>query len=337
MNTGSNYFRLGKTSSNWLSLVQFSYSVMSDSLRPHEPQHPRPPCPSPTARVYPNSCPLSQCCHPTISFSGIPFSCHQSFPVSESFLMSQLFASGGESIGVSVSTSVLPMNTHKLAQTGSNQFRLVQIGLDWSKMAQTSPNQLGPVKTGSDQFKLAQTNLDWFKLVWTTSDQFKLAWPSSNRFRPVQTIFEELVQSVSDWFQLAQGGLNWITLVFIRIDWFRQEQTMLVQTSLEWSRPEQTVIGWNRPEQTGNNRLVQTGFNLQTMSIQTSLEWSRLEQTEIDWCRLEQTRNNRPIQTSIFRSFSAIIAKVYPQSYSCDNSWLSYKSEDMSFSFFSNL
>ena len=94
------------------SLVQFSRSVVSNTLWPHEPQRARPPCPSPNPRVYPNSCPLSRWCHPTISSSVIPFSSHlQSFPASGSFPMSQIFASGGQSIGVSASTSVLPMNT----------------------------------------------------------------------------------------------------------------------------------------------------------------------------------------------------------------------------------
>ena len=84
---------------------------MSNSLRPHGLQHARPPCPSPTARVYSNSCPLSQWCHPTISSSVIPFStCLQSFPASWSFQMSQFFTIGGQSIGVSASTSVLPTN-----------------------------------------------------------------------------------------------------------------------------------------------------------------------------------------------------------------------------------
>ena len=104
------------------SSVQFSLSVMSNSLRPHELQHSRPPCPSPTPGVHPNPYPLSQWCHPTISSSVIPFSsCPQSFPASGSFPMSQLFASGGQSIGVSASTSVLPMNTKDwspLAWTG---------------------------------------------------------------------------------------------------------------------------------------------------------------------------------------------------------------------------
>ena len=95
-----------------ISSVQFSHSVMSNSLRPHELQHIRPLCPSPTPRVHPNPCPLSQWCHPTISSSVIPFSsCPQSLPASGSFQMSQLFTSGGQSIGVSASTSVLPMNT----------------------------------------------------------------------------------------------------------------------------------------------------------------------------------------------------------------------------------
>ena len=99
--------------------VQFSRSVVSNSLRPHEPQHARPPCPSPTPGVHPNSCPLSQCWHPTISSSVIPFSsCPQSFPASGSFQMSQLFTSSGQSIGVSASASVLPMNTQDWSPLG---------------------------------------------------------------------------------------------------------------------------------------------------------------------------------------------------------------------------
>ena len=99
--------------------VQFSCSIMSDSLQPHEPQHARPPCPSPTPGVHPNLCSSSWWCHPTISSSGVPFSsCHQSFPESGSFWMSQLFASSGQSIGVSASTSVLPMNTQDWSPLG---------------------------------------------------------------------------------------------------------------------------------------------------------------------------------------------------------------------------
>ena len=94
------------------SVSQFSHSVVSNSLRPHELQHARTPCPSPTPKVHPNSCPLSQWCHPTISSSVVPLSsCPQSFPASGFFQMSQFFVSGSQSIVVSASTSVLPMNT----------------------------------------------------------------------------------------------------------------------------------------------------------------------------------------------------------------------------------
>ena len=94
------------------SSVQFSCSVMSDSLRPHESKHTRPPCPSPTPRFHPDSYPSSQWCHPAISSSIVPFSsCPKSLPVSESFPMSHLFAWGSQSIGVSSLASVLPKNT----------------------------------------------------------------------------------------------------------------------------------------------------------------------------------------------------------------------------------
>ena len=105
------------------SSVQFSHSVVSNSLWPHGLQHARPPCPSPTPGVYPNSCPLSRWCHPPISSSVIPFSSFpQSFPASGSYPMSQLFTSGDQSTGVSASTSVPPMNTQ-----------------DWSPLEWTGP------------------------------------------------------------------------------------------------------------------------------------------------------------------------------------------------------
>ena len=99
--------------------VQFSCSVVSYSMQPHGLQHTRPPCPSPTPGVYPKSCPLSWWCHPTISSSVVPFSSHlQSFPASRSFSMSQFFTSGGQSIGVSASASVLPMNIQDWSPLG---------------------------------------------------------------------------------------------------------------------------------------------------------------------------------------------------------------------------
>ena len=101
------------------SSVQFSYSVVSDSLWPHESKLARPPCPSPTPGAYSDSCPLSQWCHPATSSSVIPFSsCPQSLPASGSFPMTQLFAWGGQSIGVSASASVLPMNTQDWSPLG---------------------------------------------------------------------------------------------------------------------------------------------------------------------------------------------------------------------------
>ena len=105
----------------YISSVHFSHSVVSDSLWPHGPQPARPPCPSPTTGDYSNSCPLSQWCHPTISSSVVSFSsCLQSFPVSGSFQMSQLFTSGGHSIGVSASIS--PSNEYSL---------LISFRMDW--------------------------------------------------------------------------------------------------------------------------------------------------------------------------------------------------------------
>ena len=102
---------ISKQKMSQFSSVQFSHSVVSDSLWPHELQHARPPCPSPTPGVHPNSCALSRWCHPAISSSVVPFSsCLQSLPVSGSFPVSQFFTSGSQSIGVSASASVLSMN-----------------------------------------------------------------------------------------------------------------------------------------------------------------------------------------------------------------------------------
>ena len=108
--TPPHFFTAPSSNSN-NHMLQFSCSVMSDPLPPHGLQHNRPPCPSPTPGAYSNSCPWSRWCHPIISSSVIPFSSHlQSFPALESFPVSHFLASSGQSIGVSASTSVLPMN-----------------------------------------------------------------------------------------------------------------------------------------------------------------------------------------------------------------------------------
>ena len=102
-----------------ISSVQFSHSVTSDSLQPHDLQHARPPCPSPTPGVYSNSCPLSRWCHPAISSSVVPFSsCPQSLPASESFQMSQPFTWGGQSTGVSASASFPPKKSQGWSPSG---------------------------------------------------------------------------------------------------------------------------------------------------------------------------------------------------------------------------
>ena len=109
-------------STQWFELQSSSVTQLCLTLRPHELQHARPPCPSPTPGVYSNSCPLSWWCHPTISSSVIPFSsCPQSLPASGSFQMSQLFAWGSQSTGVSASASVAPMNTPDWSPLGGDQ------------------------------------------------------------------------------------------------------------------------------------------------------------------------------------------------------------------------
>ena len=113
-----------------LGSVQFSHSVMSDSSQSHELHHARPPCPSPTTRVHPNSCPSSWWCHPAISSSVIPFSyCPQSLPASQSFPMSQLFAWGGQSTGVLALASFLPKNTQDLSLEWTGWISLQSKGL----------------------------------------------------------------------------------------------------------------------------------------------------------------------------------------------------------------
>ena len=118
--------------------VQFSRSVMSDSFWPHGLQHARPPCLSPTPRVYSNSCPLSRWCHPTISSSVVPFSsCLQSFPASGSFPMSQFIASGGQSTGASASALVFPMNIQNWFPLGWTGWRSEESPRDSQKSSPT--------------------------------------------------------------------------------------------------------------------------------------------------------------------------------------------------------
>ena len=145
--------RLIKPSRLVVSSVQFSCSVVFDSLRPHELQHARPPCPSPTPGTYSNSCPLSWWCHPAISSSVVPFSsCPQSLPASESFPMSQLFEWGGQSIGVSASASVLSMNNQDWSP------------LEWTGWISLQSKGLSRVFSNT-RLVVDEANCCWF-LVW---------------------------------------------------------------------------------------------------------------------------------------------------------------------------
>ena len=161
----------------WL-LVQFSCSVVSHSLQPHGLQHIRPPCRSPTPGVNSNSCPLSLWCHPTILSSVIPFSSHlQSFPASESFPMSWFFTSGGQSIGVSASASVLPMNNQDWFPLGLAAW----ISLQAKDSQKSSPTpQFKSISSSALSFLYSQT-LTSIHDYWKNHsfDHMDLCWQSN--------------------------------------------------------------------------------------------------------------------------------------------------------------
>ena len=150
---------------------------MSDSLRPHELQHTRPPCPSPTPGVYPDSCPLSQWCYPAISSSVIPFfSRLQSLPALGSLPVSQLFASGSQSIGVSASTSVLPMNTQDWSSLGwTGWISLQSRGL--SRVFSNTTVQKHQFFSTQQTLCLALST----SLIWLMTGVFLTLWPSQEQ------------------------------------------------------------------------------------------------------------------------------------------------------------
>ena len=160
-------------------LNQFSGWVVSDSLWPHGLQYTKSPCPSLTARVHPNPCPLSRWCHPTISSSVIPFSCFpQSFPASESFHMSQLFISGGQSTAVSASTSALPMNTQDWSPLGWTGW----ISLHSKGLSRVFSNtQFKSIKSSALSFLYSPT-LTSIHNYWKNHslDQTDLCWQSND-------------------------------------------------------------------------------------------------------------------------------------------------------------
>ena len=152
-----------------ISSVQFSRSVMSDSLWPHESQHTMPPCPSPIPGVYSDPCPSSWWCHPIISSSVVPFSsCPQSVPASRSFPMSQLFAWGGQSTGLSASASVLPMNTQDWSPSGWT----VWISMQYKGLSRVFSN----TTVKKHQFFSAQLSI---KANWKWSNRRWQEWVST--------------------------------------------------------------------------------------------------------------------------------------------------------------
>ena len=156
--------------------VKFSHSLVSDSFRPHEPQHALPPCPSPTPGVYPNSCPLSRWCHSTISSSVGPFSsCPQSLPASGSFQMSQPFASVSQSIGVSASASVLPMNIQDWFPLGWTSWISLQSKRLSRAFSNTTVQKHQFFSTQLSSQSISHIHIDSFFLVlWGTDFRYPL-------------------------------------------------------------------------------------------------------------------------------------------------------------------
>ena len=160
------------------SSVQFNRSVVSNSLQPHESQHTRPPCPSPNPGVHPDSCPSSPWCHPAISSSVVPFSSWpQSLPASGSFPMSQFFASSGQSIRASASTSVLPMNIQDRFPLGLTGL----ISLYYSDSQESSPTtQFKSINSSVLAFFTVQLSHTYDYWKNHSLDKMDLCWQSND-------------------------------------------------------------------------------------------------------------------------------------------------------------
>ena len=167
---------------------------------------PRPPCPSPTPRVYPNSCPLSWWCHPTISSSFVPFSCPQSFPASGFFQMSQLLASGGQSTGVSASTSVIPMNTQ-----------------DWTPLGWTgwiSLQSRGLSRVFSNTTVQKHQSFSTQPSLWSKSS---IIWTFVNKMMSLLFIHNMLSNFVIAFLPKEQVHFNFVAIVTVCSDFGAQE------------------------------------------------------------------------------------------------------------------
>ena len=221
-----------------ISSVHFSRSVVSDSLRPHEPQHTRPPCPSPTPGVHPNPCPLSRWCHPTISSFVVPFSsCPQSFPATGSFPMSQLFPSSCQSIWASASASVLPTN-HSV-QSLSHVWLFVT---PWTAACQTSLS----ITNSRNLLKLTSTE------SVMPSNHFILCCPLLlllSIFPSIRVFSNESVLCIrwpKYWsFSFSISSSNeYLGLISFRIDWFDLLEVQGTLKSLPQHHNSKASILW---------------------------------------------------------------------------------------------
>ena len=205
------------------SLVQLSHSVMSNSSWPHRLQHARPHCLSPTPRIYPNSSPLSWWCHPTISYSVVPFSsCPQSFPASGSFKISQLFTSDGQSIGVSASTSVLPVNTK-----------------DWSLLGLTGWISILP-KTCHTQ------ESQWFDSVRSVSVRYYLGWHSSSSRISLLSIYLNVCLIIIKTYSRTSLVSQWVIIC------------LPMQGTRVWSLVQEDPTGWGATKPVNHNYWAHT-------------------------------------------------------------------------------
>ena len=187
--------------------VQFSHSVVSDSLQPHGLQHPRPPCPSPTPRVYSDACSLSRWCHPIISSFVGPFSfCPQSFPASGSFPRSQFFASGGQSIGVSALASVLAVNIQDWSSLGgTGRMSLLSCIPVFLKLASTV--ELVGIKYISK---------GWMRSLWLGATS--PPWPAPTIYKTTDIkIYHYQLLKIKDRKILKVAGETWQTTYKLRI------------------------------------------------------------------------------------------------------------------------
>ena len=187
--------------------VQFSHSVVSDSLRPHGLQHPRPPCPSTTPRVYSDACSLSWWCHPTISSSVGPFSfCPQSFPASGSLPRSQFFTSGGQSIGVSALASVLAVNIQDWCPLG---------GTGWISLLSYTPVFLKLAST-VEMVGIKYISKGWMRSLWLGATS--PPWPAPTICKATDIkIYHYQLLKIKDRKILKVAGETWQTTYKLRI------------------------------------------------------------------------------------------------------------------------